>query len=93
MNNEYLQLGTVAILFLISIKEFFFYLRSKKNGNGELTTADKKVFDELKNMNDNHLHSIENAIIGGNREIVKAISDGNIRIVELLGEIRGNLNR
>ena len=91
MDNEYIQLGSIAAIFIIAIREFFNYLKAKKNGNGEMITADIKVFEELKRMNNNHLHSIESAIIEGNKEIVRSINDGNLRTIQLLGEIKGNL--
>lgn len=96
MDNSVLQLGAVAILFLIFIKDFFNWLKGRKNGNNHTPYGEThfiKMYEELKLMNENHLHSIENAINDGNREIVKAINDGNLRIIESLGEIKGNLRK
>ena len=92
--NSILQLGAVAILFLVGIREFFSYLKAKGNGNINSTgTHDKAILEQLQTMNNNHLHSVEEAIRDGNKEIVKAISDGNLRIVDSLGEIKGKLSR
>ncbi len=34
MEDTIIQLGAVAIIFAFAIKEFFAYLKSRKNGNG-----------------------------------------------------------
>ena len=50
MLENYLQLGTVAVIFLFAIKEFFAWMKSRKNGNGytELSARLKSI------SNDNH---------------------------------------
>ena len=89
--ENYLQLGAVAVIFLFAVKEFFAYLKTKKEGNGNgLTSA---ILGELQKMNDNHLHSLEKAINDGNGKIVEAINNGNLRQIELLGEIKGTLSK
>lgn len=86
-----LQLGAVAILFAVSIREFFSYLKSRKNGsNGE--TNFNLIVSELQRMNNNHLHSIHEALEQGNSRLVDTIHNDNVRIIELLGEIKGGLS-
>ena len=105
LNENILQLGALAIIFLFAVKEFFSYLKSRNissatgvdgDGRNEGRKSDNfshSILQELQLMNSNHLHSIEDAINVGNREIVKAINDGNLRTAELLGEIKGGLRR
>ncbi len=94
MENEALQSGSVVIgllaIITLLVREGFSYLKYKKNGGSD--SLNREIFDELKLMNNNHLHSIEKAINDGNADIVRAINDGNRQTVELLGEIKGNLN-
>ena len=90
IDDTLLQLGTVAILFLVSIREFFAYLKSRKNGNGNGSgDHGAHIFQELQKMNSNHLSHIQGAIEEGNRNLVKTIHDDNMLIIQLLGEIRG----
>ena len=89
MPNEILQLGAVAIIFLFAIREFFAWLKSRNNKNG----WDKKMFAELKLLNENHLNSIEKAIYEGNERMVDAINSGNQKIIETLGRIEGKLSK
>jgi len=90
MSTEILQLGAVAIIFLFAIKEFFAWLKARKNDNNGW---DKKVFQEIKLLNQNHLHSIEKSMGEDNDRIVNAITSGNQKIVQLLGEIKGKLSK
>lgn len=92
MEQELLNLGALALVFVLFIKEVFAYLKTRKSNNGHDDLGWlKKVFDELQLMNENHLHSIEKAIVDGNREIVKTISDGNRETASVLGRIEGGL--
>lgn len=51
MDTDLIQLGAVAILFLFAIKEFFSYLRSRKNSNGKKDTfQDIKIIENAKNI-------------------------------------------
>jgi hypothetical protein len=92
MTEDFIQLGAVAVLFLIAIREFFTYLKAKKNGNGEGKVMSEAILTELQRMNNNHLHALQETIEEGNREIVKAINDGTIKQIELLGRIEGKLD-
>lgn len=92
------QLGALAIIFLFAIKEFFAWLKIRKNKNG----VNKQILGALTQMNENHLNSICKAITEGNIELTKAINEGhsNTRkaitdmhkdLIEILGEIKGRL--
>jgi hypothetical protein len=91
-----LQLGAVAILFLVGIREFFAYLKSKKdntngnNGNGY--GLNKAILTELQTMNSNHLHTIQKCVEDGNRNLIETIHNDNTKMIELLGEIKGVLS-
>lgn len=87
MNPQILQLGAVAIIFALAIKEFFGYLKTRKNGNGNYG----KMIQQLKTMNDNHLRSIGQDINTGNDRIVDAIKDMHTDLAKELGEIKGRL--
>jgi len=87
--GDFLQLGAVAIIFLFAIREFFQWLKSRNNKNG----WNRKMFEELKLLNQNHLNSIERAIYDGNDKVVEAINQGNQKIIELLGEIKGRISK
>lgn len=93
MSTDILQLGAVAMIFLFAVKEFFVYLKTRKDA---VNTSDqgiiKAMLGELQKMNDNHLHGLEKAINDGNNRIVEAINNGNLKQIELLGEIRGKLD-
>ena len=91
MSTELLQLGAVAVIFLFAVKEFFIYLKVRKqNGSGSMNAA---ILQELKTMNTNHLTSLTKAINDGNKDIVEAIHSKDGQMLELLGEIKGNLNQ
>ena len=93
MSQEYLQLGAIAIIFLFAVREFFAYLKVKKiNGNGYSNGMNKEILQELQSMNSNHLTTLTKAIIDGNKDIVNAIHSKDGQILEILGEIKGNLN-
>ncbi len=90
MSSNILQLGAVAIIFLFAIKEFFAYLKAKKNGNGaENSKFNEAILLELQRMNSNHLHSIQEAIEKGNERLVDVIHGDNVKMIEILGELKG----
>lgn len=98
MDQNILNLGAIGIIFVFAVKEFFSYLKAKKLENGTPgtnggPTFNQAIFQELQKMNSNHLHSIKEAIETGNREIVAAINSGNLKMIELLGEIKGRQER
>lgn len=91
MESELLQIGGLAALFALAIREFFAYIKSR-NSN---TTNDfsKQIFEELKLMNGNHLHSIEKAINEGNQQLIHSMHEDNMKMIEILGEIKGNIKK
>jgi len=92
-SDTLLQLGAIGVLFLVSIREFFGYMKAKKN---ESTTShygfNEEIFNELRSMNSNHLHSIEKAVREGNDRLIESIHNGNTKMIEILGEIKGSLS-
>lgn len=94
MENFPTEILGIAALFALAIREFFAYQKyrdSKKNGTGE--PFGQVIFKELQTMNSNHLHSIENAINDGNANLIHSIHEDNMKIIELLGEIKGGLQK
>jgi len=61
MNPDIIQLGAIGIIFLFAVKEFFSYLKSRKNGGG-LTREVKIIgenhlehmYDEMKRQTEQH---------------------------------------
>lgn len=92
MDEKLLELGTVAILFLFAMKEFFAYLKVKKSGGGDNNGLGKAILDELQTMNSNHLHTIQKCVEDGNSRLIGTIHQDNTKIIELLGEIKGVLS-
>lgn len=90
--NELLQIGAIGAVFYCAIREFFSYLKSRKQSNG-LDEALGSVLAEFQKLNGNHLHSIESAINEGNNRLVDVIHADNCKIIELLGEIKGHLSK
>lgn len=92
MTEEFIQLGAVAVLFLVAIREFFSYLKTRKNsdsGNG----LNGAILRELQTMNSNHLHALQETIESGNSRLVDVIHADNTKMIELLGEIKGSLRK
>ena len=98
---EYIQLGAMGIILIFAIKEFFSYLKSRK-GNTDITANGlaTQILKELQAMNNNHLNSIKEAIDRGNDKMTTAFMahgesehKDSMQVVELLGEIKGNLKR
>lgn len=83
-------LGALAVIVTLLIKELFAWLRSR-NGENFLDKTNRELLEELRLMNSNHLHEITDAIKDGDKDIVQAINNGNSRMIELLGEIKGRL--
>ena len=89
MNQEILQLSAMGIILLFTIKELFAYLKTRKiEGNNGLNGA---ILRELQSMNQNHLNELRKTIEEGNNRLIDSIHSDNIKIIELLGEIRGRL--
>jgi hypothetical protein len=93
ISTELLQLGAVAIIFLVCIREFFIYLKQKKIGSPFSNGSGKQILEELQTMNNNHLHEICDKMEAGNARLVNTMHEDSMKIVELLGEINGKLSR
>lgn len=94
MPEDLIQLGAVAVLFLIAIREFFSYLKTKKGGEGGNGSAlNGAILNELRAMNSNHLYSLQKAIEDGNSRLVDVIHADNTKMIELLGEIKGSIRK
>lgn len=92
--QKLLELGGLAAMFAFAIREYFAYQKNKdnkKNGGGDVFGG--AIFKELQIMNSNHLHSIEEAINKGNCRLVDIIHQDNIKIIEVLSEIKGHLQK
>lgn len=80
MNENLLQLGTVAILFLLFIKEFFAYLKNKKSNN-----KNDEIVQAIKLLEENDLRCIKLKL--------EKLDDKLDRVVNLLIKIREKLGR
>lgn len=85
------QIGFPSFICYILIKEVIVPLVKKKENKTEFNS--EAILNQLTLMNSNHLHSIEEAINSGNKDIVRTINDGNNKMVETLGEIKGILSK
>ena len=86
METEIYQIGAVGTIFVFAIREFFLFLRTKKNSNGQ-----NKLLDEVRYLNDNHLNSIKQTIKDGDAKIVETINNIGQKQIEILGRIEGKL--
>ena len=93
MNENFLQLGAVAVIFLFAVKEFFAYLKTKKTNGSNGYGFTEAIFKELQTMNTNHLHSIEKAVREGNDRLIESIHNDNTKMIEILSEIKGKLSK
>lgn len=86
MSDNYLQIGAVAIIFLFAIKEFFAWLKVRRNGNGnDALEALNLMNARLKEMgNDNH-----HEVIGKLDELVKV----NNEQLYILKDVKGSLEK
>ena len=72
--TEILNLGAVAIIFILCVKEFFAYLKTKKNGNGNgkyekaLEAINEKLGNHLTDVNKN-IASIRIDVASTNKEM------------------------
>jgi hypothetical protein len=89
---ELIQLGAIAIIFLVAIREFFAYLKSRKDGNNGVM-LNGKILEELQLMNTNHLETIRRCIESGNTELRDTLHDDFMKVIEILGRIDGRLGR
>ncbi len=95
--NEYLELGAIAVVFLFSVKEFFTWLKSKKNGGNPFN---QMLLDSVNKINENHLNTIQKTvgkicedINTGNDRVVDAIHCMHTDVATRLGKIEGKLEK
>lgn len=95
--NEYLNLGALAIVAIFAIKEFFTWLKSKKNGGNSLN---QMLLDSVNKINENHLKTIQETvgkicedINTGNDRVVDAIHSMHTDVATRLGKIEGKLEK
>ena len=81
--TEILNLGAVSILFFLFLREFFAYLKTRRNGNGtyrkDITSVNAKL--------DNHLTEVNGKISDIETDIVEMKMDMKI-IKNTLGDIK-----
>jgi peroxiredoxin family protein len=88
--SELTNIGALALVVMFTIKEGFEYLKKKKNPNEPMMAG---IFQELQLMNNNHLDTLQHTIEDNNRELVKAVNDGNVEIIKVLCKIDGRLSK
>lgn len=73
MTDEYLQFGAVAVIFIFAIKEFFGWMRARKeNEKSPLSPTDREIdrrfrevheqIGELVRQTQNHIHTIDTKV-------------------------------
>lgn len=87
--TEYLELGLVGAIFAFAVKEFFGYLKSRKQGNG----TGQAILTELKSQNENHLHSIQEGMNEGFNRMIDCYNQNSREMIEILGRIDGKLSK
>ena len=90
--KELLDVGAIAVIFAFCVKEFFTYLKNKKNGNSNGVIS-QAILGELTRMNNNHLEHIQDCMVQNNKDLIKAIHDDNTKMIEILGRIDGKLSK
>jgi uncharacterized membrane protein YhiD involved in acid resistance len=91
MTPEILQLGAVAIIFLFAIKEYFSWMKNRKE-NRNNNKIMEEMLKELRTMNDNHFNSLKTTINQGDNRIVESINSSTTKQIEILAEIKGKLS-
>lgn len=89
MEQNLLQLGAVAVIFLFSIKEFFAWLRSRNNGSGNAQQRSLDAMNaRLKEMgNDNH-----HEVMGKLDDLIK-VNDEQLYILKDIKDALKNTNK
>ena len=88
--KEFTDLGSSVVITLAFLFVFYESQKSKK-GNQTFNGKMPDILNELKLLNSNHLHAIENAINDGNKEIVKAVNEMRIDLSSKISELCGFL--
>lgn len=94
--EKYTEIGAMGIIFALAIREFFAWLKTKKNGNG----FNKQLLDAITIQNENHLKHINTSlekicddINFGNDKVVEAIKEMHIELAGRLGELKGKIDK
>lgn len=88
MEAEIYQIGAVGVIFVFAIREFFLFLRAKRNSNGQ-----NKLLDEVRLLNVNHLSSMKQTIKDGDTKIVETINTIGQKQIEILSRIEGKISK
>lgn len=90
IDQQTLQLGATFLLAmsLIKLVEFIIGKYVNKSGNNNETRGGE-ILDQLMKMNNNHLHSIEDAI----REQTKVFQEDHVRNLEVLYQIKAGVEQ
>lgn len=86
--TQYLEIGGIAGLFALFIVQYF---QSQKSRKDPLNGTGKLILEELQKQSGNHLEHIQKGINDGFNDLKDAIHNDNVKIIELLGEIKGRL--
>jgi len=92
--KQYADLGVTAVICITfifgAVKVFCYWLDKKKTNGGNF---DKKIYEELALMNGNHLHTLQKTIVENNNDLIKTINSNDMKMIEILGEIKGLLSK
>jgi hypothetical protein len=92
--TEIWNLSDIAIVAVFGFWSFSIIIKAilnrKKNGNGN-TQSD--LLDKVKLIESNHLNDILKAIGDGNDKIVEAINENGKQQIQILGEIKGAISQ
>ncbi len=92
MEQDIQQIGILGVFAILVVKELIglikYGMNSKKGNNGN-----NQLLTEIREMNTNHLTTIDKSLNDGFDRVVKAITDMNIDLAEKLGEIKGTISR
>jgi hypothetical protein len=88
---ETLRTSAVVIIAIVALVSGVRVVQLSRRKNG--SNNEKRILEEVKFLNSNHLNSIEKTIREGNDKIVETINSGNMKIVASLGKIEGKLDK
>lgn len=94
MTPEYIQLGALAAIFALCIREFFSWLKSRNAGSDDAFNKQDytlQILGQMEKIANNDLVHILKALEDGNKRLVDIIHEDNMKIIEVLGEIKGKI--
>jgi RecA/RadA recombinase len=89
ITSKVAEFGVLGIVILFSIREFFSYLKAKKEGNG---SAGKEIVTALQKMGSNDLEHIKECISNSNTSVKDCLHSDMLKMIEILGRIEGRLS-